>query len=267
MNLLSQHEAFLRAIFDTPEDDTARLVYADFLQENGEEDRAQFIRVQCEHKRLLDYEPGTPEREKLWDVIRLHVAIQRRLAVTHPDMFSAFGSYSRGFSLNLPGRFHWITLDDLSFTTTFRERVVHQEPCLFAVSSVEIGGGRITDSAPFDSLFALLAFANVVELRLCGKQEAVTSTDETVGEFAVTEYVLKPRITTSGVVALAQHRGARRLTSLLLTNNDLDNDAARALVKSPYLDNLKRLQLLDGNRLRGRVWQQVIEQFGEDVVG
>ena len=58
-----------------------------------------------------------------------------------------------------------------------------------------------------------------------------------------------------------------RITALDLRNNDLDNDAARALVQSPYLDNLKRLQLLEGNRLRGKVWQQVIERFGEDVVG
>lgn len=47
MDLLSQHEAFLRAIFDVP-DDTPRLVYADFLQENGDEDRAELIRVRCE---------------------------------------------------------------------------------------------------------------------------------------------------------------------------------------------------------------------------
>jgi len=91
--------------------------------------------------------------------------------------------------------------------------------------------------------------------------------DETAGEDIVATYVLKPKITTSGVEALARHRGVRRLTAIDLRNNDLDNDAARALVKSPYLDNLKRLQLLEGNRLRGRVWQQVIERFGEDVVG
>jgi uncharacterized protein (TIGR02996 family) len=52
MDLLSQHEAFLRAIFDAPDDDTPRLVYADFLQENGDEDRAELIRVQCERARL-----------------------------------------------------------------------------------------------------------------------------------------------------------------------------------------------------------------------
>jgi hypothetical protein len=59
----------------------------------------------------------------------------------------------------------------------------------------------------------------------------------------------------------------RRVTELDLTDNDLDNDAARAIVRSPYLDNLKRLNLLAGNRFRGRVWQQVIARFGEDVVG
>jgi hypothetical protein len=68
------------------------------------------------------------------------------------------------------------------------------------------------------------------------------------------------------VEALAQQRGARRIISLDLRHNNLDNDAARALVKSPYLDNLKQLRLLEGNRFRGKVWQQVIERFG-DVVG
>src|SRR5262249_43368792 len=48
MDLLTQHEAFLRAIFDAPEDDTPRLVYADFLEENGEGNRAELIRLQCE---------------------------------------------------------------------------------------------------------------------------------------------------------------------------------------------------------------------------
>lgn len=40
------HEPFLRAICENPEDDTARLVYADWLDENGDPDRAEFIRLQ-----------------------------------------------------------------------------------------------------------------------------------------------------------------------------------------------------------------------------
>ena len=45
---MSQRTAFLTAIIANPDNDTARLVYADWLQEHGEEDRAEFIRVQCE---------------------------------------------------------------------------------------------------------------------------------------------------------------------------------------------------------------------------
>ncbi len=37
-----------QAILDDPDNDTPRLVYADWLEENGNADRAEFIRVQCE---------------------------------------------------------------------------------------------------------------------------------------------------------------------------------------------------------------------------
>lgn len=55
-------DALLDAIYDRPNDDTARLVYADWLQEHGHEDYAQFIRLSvqiargtfspAEHKQL-----------------------------------------------------------------------------------------------------------------------------------------------------------------------------------------------------------------------
>ncbi len=44
---MNEREALLRAICDTPDDDTPRLVFADWLQENGDEARAEFIRVSC----------------------------------------------------------------------------------------------------------------------------------------------------------------------------------------------------------------------------
>lgn len=46
--MTSDGNALLATILNEPADDTARLVYADFLQENGEEDRAEFVRVQVE---------------------------------------------------------------------------------------------------------------------------------------------------------------------------------------------------------------------------
>jgi uncharacterized protein (TIGR02996 family) len=55
-------EAFLGAIAEAPEDDLPRLAYADWLDEHGDPDRAEFIRVQCELARL---EPSDPRREPL----------------------------------------------------------------------------------------------------------------------------------------------------------------------------------------------------------
>lgn len=40
--------ALLAAIREHPEEDTPRLMYADWLEEHGERERAEFIRVQCE---------------------------------------------------------------------------------------------------------------------------------------------------------------------------------------------------------------------------
>jgi uncharacterized protein (TIGR02996 family) len=55
---MSLHEAFLQAIREAPQDDTPRLIYADYLDDNGDSDRAAFIRAQC---RLAHLENSTPE--------------------------------------------------------------------------------------------------------------------------------------------------------------------------------------------------------------
>lgn len=45
---MSDATALLAAIRAAPEDDAPRLVYADWLEEHGQPERAEFIRVQCE---------------------------------------------------------------------------------------------------------------------------------------------------------------------------------------------------------------------------
>jgi uncharacterized protein (TIGR02996 family) len=44
---MSDHQALLQSILDQPEDETRRLIYADWLEEHGDPDRASFVRVQC----------------------------------------------------------------------------------------------------------------------------------------------------------------------------------------------------------------------------
>jgi uncharacterized protein (TIGR02996 family) len=51
------------AIREAPEEDTARLVYADWLDQHGQADRAEFIRVQCALAKLgPDRRKGRKER-------------------------------------------------------------------------------------------------------------------------------------------------------------------------------------------------------------
>lgn len=55
-------DALFRAVCESPEDDTPRLVYADWLEENGKPERAELIRLQCEGSHLNPAFPGDTAR-------------------------------------------------------------------------------------------------------------------------------------------------------------------------------------------------------------
>jgi len=59
-------EAFLASIVDKPDDDAPRLIFADWLDEHGQPERAEFIRVQCQ---LAQLECGIdPLRDYAWSL-------------------------------------------------------------------------------------------------------------------------------------------------------------------------------------------------------
>lgn len=67
------HEPFLRAICADPADDTVRLAYADWLDENGDPTRAEFIRVQIELSAVVwDSERGRELRDRNQTLLRAH---------------------------------------------------------------------------------------------------------------------------------------------------------------------------------------------------
>jgi uncharacterized protein (TIGR02996 family) len=71
---MSYTDAFLQAILNDPEDETVRLIYADWLEERGDP-RGEFIRVQC---CLSGLPIGHPERGELRkrerELLRQHAA-------------------------------------------------------------------------------------------------------------------------------------------------------------------------------------------------
>ena len=60
--MTGDEHALVRAIIAAPDDDLPRLVYADWLDENGRPERAEFIRVQCELAALVVDDPVTEAR-------------------------------------------------------------------------------------------------------------------------------------------------------------------------------------------------------------
>jgi uncharacterized protein (TIGR02996 family) len=59
---MSDRDAFLDAIRENPDDDTHRLIYADWLEEHGDP-QGEFIRVQCELARLPKNNRRRPKLE------------------------------------------------------------------------------------------------------------------------------------------------------------------------------------------------------------
>src|SRR5687768_12418256 len=72
---MSDEKALLAAIWDHPHEDTPRLVYADWLQEHGHPERAEFVRVQCERARLDEWD----------DAPRIEVLKKREEALWKPN--------------------------------------------------------------------------------------------------------------------------------------------------------------------------------------
>ncbi len=92
------HDAFLHAIHASPADDLPRLVYADWLEENNDAPRAEFIRVQCE---LATIDAIDPQRAALED--REHALLNehedRWLGKSRPHMDE--WEFARGFVQSL----------------------------------------------------------------------------------------------------------------------------------------------------------------------
>lgn len=86
-------EALLRGVFQDPDDDTPRLVFADFLEENGETERAVLVRLQCEHAREKARSPRARELERAVGPLLERV----RSAAVDPLPEGVYAEFHRGF--------------------------------------------------------------------------------------------------------------------------------------------------------------------------
>ena len=88
---MTDRDALIAAITAHPDDDTPRLVYADWLQENGEPDRAEFIRLQCR----LEHRIATGSE---WDALAVRESELRAKLFGHLDALGFTSvTFRRGF--------------------------------------------------------------------------------------------------------------------------------------------------------------------------
>jgi uncharacterized protein (TIGR02996 family) len=70
---MTEHDAFLQTIIESPDDDALRLVFADWLDEHGEAERAELIRLQCALNSLPPESPEVvPSKERVTLLLRAH---------------------------------------------------------------------------------------------------------------------------------------------------------------------------------------------------
>jgi uncharacterized protein (TIGR02996 family) len=86
---MTDGDALLAAILANPDDDMPRLAYADWLEENGDEDRAEFIRLQCGH--AGDDEAAEERAAELEDRNR------GKWLADYPNLRSLYWEFRRGF--------------------------------------------------------------------------------------------------------------------------------------------------------------------------
>jgi uncharacterized protein (TIGR02996 family) len=92
---MNEAEALLQAIAENPDEDTPRLVYADWLDEHGQPERAEFIRVQIEIASQDD--DKTDEAKRLGHRENALLEAHRKEWTAHLEPFNGDVQFARGF--------------------------------------------------------------------------------------------------------------------------------------------------------------------------
>jgi uncharacterized protein (TIGR02996 family) len=269
---MSDDVALRQAILDNPADDVPRLAYADWCEENGDEERAEFIRVQIELSRLSwwdDAWDGLVQREReLWE--RHGEAWRRPL----PPWARKKIAFRRGFASGRACSLRqWLTqsgklrrqapVDTLEITCP-NEGDALQFPDL-AVSPLLAGVSALAAYwLEQKDLSHLVSSPHVGGLRILSLHRNFVSSGPNpskVGEMlagasslaGLTALSLGAReIRTDGATALAESPHLARLTALDLNRNRIGDAGVRALANSRHLGNLTHLDLCQTScRLKG----------------
>jgi uncharacterized protein (TIGR02996 family) len=259
---VSHPDAFLGAIIESPEDDAPRLVFADWLEEHGEPERAEFIRAQVGVARLPEGDVRLPALEA-----RAKELQQAKAAawLGPLDVRGLRAKYRRGFAeevyCSTPGLF-FAHAEDLFGLLPLRSLTIH---------SVQ---GDVLDPAGARALAAMPQLARLEELLLWDHDLG----DEGTAVLAACPHLSNLRalslancgVGPGGAAALAASPYLKNLLRLDLCSSEIGVEGARTLLRSPHLD---RLIVLDvGETFYGQeegeddVIDELTARFGDGLI-
>jgi uncharacterized protein (TIGR02996 family) len=205
---MSDKAALLAAILAHPDEDTPRLMYADWLDEHGQPERAEFIRIQC----APDADEAAEER-----AAELEERNRARWLAGLPQFPGARWEFRRGFPeyLDVPAELMLERYEAFARVPWLRFLTLHDLSC-----------------SPLRD-FVSRAWGRWVELELQEHPLAREFDNEFQSTRAIISVVNSPQVT--------------QLRRLHLSVSGLAPAAIQAIVTSPHLDGLPNLQI-DGDR-------------------
>jgi uncharacterized protein (TIGR02996 family) len=258
------HSAFLEDVLAHPEDDTPRLIYADWLEDQGDEARAEFIRGQLERVRLHPLHPRSrflAQREKAllergeltWAGARLSHLVSRfafRRGFVESVSLSVGDFLLRGeelFSLAPLRRVCLTGVQELPALLADSQRARRFASLLARVRELDFNRSHHLNDSVGEALLTLpeQPCPRAVYLANCTLSGAAL---ETFGASPVLREVVTLEVTASGkalegLSALLRSRHLRKLEHLILRGSRLGDRGIGVLLGSPVLSRLHGLFL------------------------
>jgi uncharacterized protein (TIGR02996 family) len=247
---------FLQEIKSNPDDDTPRLVLADWLQEHGdplEAARGEMLRIQVLLHQLHSSDPRQAAlRRRQNELFREYLDLW-----VGPLADCATWRFERGFlhlEARAPGFLHhhgvdpraageicdWVEALKLEDVRPQHLPRLARSPFLPCIHTLDLSDNRLPGEG-FDVLVSSPTISGLKTLFLDGN-----------------------RLGSAGVQALAASPNLAGLTTLDLTANRMGDEGARFLADSPYLTSLTTLWVR-GNTLGGEALAALRKRFGKGV--
>ncbi len=261
---MTDREALYRAILTHPHDDTPRLVYADWLEENGHSEEGEFIRVDC---RLDSAGPGLPDYT---DLVERQTELRLWLHTHAPQVLPKL---SGGLTIDIQDklwRWKWTRRGFPRFLNFQGERQQNVKAIRRLAPALDKAMRRVP------TRWLVLLFVLPAHLKELLKQPVVEQLDRLTVQLSGTEYIsdetavmiaASPRlrnlrglslafaISDAGLTALARSEYLGMLDWLALDFQAITAAGVRALVTAPWFRNLRWL------RLQGEITEGALEEL------